>query len=361
MRQPYMSIGLEMRNRAGAFVVIASLLLPISPVAAADRVSEQRSRVKAAQDRLDSLTAQLSRLLGEANSLDQALTSASVSVAITRIRVGAASRKAEESKQIMSERAREAYKRGSLGQIQFLFGVRTFGQFLSFAKNLGVTFEQDAAAYKRLTETAAAIEAGRTSIEDDKRELTVAAQRLEEVREEIQATFEEQQQFLASSKTELAALEAARRKAELAARSSVRSGVSPAVEARRTARQRVLDERLAALLAWITPARLRSTGVVTTGLSSWYGPGFDGRRSSSGATYHQGQMTAASLVLPFGTLLKVDFAGKSVVVVVTDRGPYIPGRVLDLSAGAAQALGLSGVKQVRMEIMTPSEPAPPFP
>lgn len=356
-----MSIGLKMRIRAGAFVVVAALLLSLSPATAADRVSEQRSRVKAAQDRLDSLTAQLSTLLGEVNSLDQALTSASASLAITRLRVDAATRKAEESRQTISERAREAYKRGSLGQIQFLLGVRTFGQFLSFTKNLGITFEQDAAAYKRLTEAAAAIEAGRTSIEEDKRELTVAAKRLEAVREEIQATFDEQQRFLASAKSELAALEAARRRAEQAASSNVRSGVSAAVEARRTARQRVLDERLAALLAWITPARLRSTGVVTTGPSSWYGPGFDGRRSSSGATYHQEQMTAASLVLPFGTLLKVDFAGKSVVVVITDRGPYIPGRVLDLSAGAAQALGLSGVKQVRLEIMTTAEPAPPFP
>lgn len=356
-----MSIGLRMRIRVGAVVVVAALLLSLSPAMAADRVSEQRSRVKAAQDRLDSLTAQLSTLLGERNALDQSLTSASVNVAVTRIRVDAATRKAEESRQAMSERAREAYKRGSLGQIQFLLGVRTFGQFLSFAKNLAITFEQDAAAYKRFTEAAVAIEAGRTSIEEDKRELTVATKRLETVREEIQVTFDEQQQFLASSKAELAALEAARRRAELAARPSVRSGVSSAVEARRTARQRVLDERLAALLAWTTPARLRSTGIVTTGLSSWYGPGFDGRRSSSGATYHQEQMTAASLVLPFGTLLKVDFAGKSVVVVVTDRGPYIPGRVLDLSAGAAQALALSGVKQVRMEIMTPAEPAPPFP
>jgi len=342
------------------FVVVA-LVFSTAPAAAVDRVAEQRSRVKAAQGRLDSLTARLTALLGEANSLDQALTSASVNVAVTRLRVQAATRKAEESKRAISARAREAYKRGSLGQIQFLFGVRTFAQFLSFAKTLGVTFEQDAATYKRLTEAASAIEAGRTGVEENKQELTAATKRLEAVRDEIQKALGEQQEFLAGAQSELAALEAARRKAELAARSVVRSGVSPAVEARRTARQRVLDERLAALLAWITPARLRSTGVVTTGMSSWYGPGFDGRRSSSGATYHQEQMTAASLVLPFGTLLKVDFAGKSVVVVITDRGPYIPGRVLDLSAGAAQALGLSGVKQVRMEIMTPAEPAPPFP
>jgi rare lipoprotein A len=72
-------------------------------------------------------------------------------------------------------------------------------------------------------------------------------------------------------------------------------------------------------------------------------------------------MTAASLSLPLGTILKVTFGGKAAVVVITDRGPYVEGRVLDLSQAAARAVGLRGVGEVRMEILLPNEPAPPFP
>ncbi len=129
------------------------------------------------------------------------------------------------------------------------------------------------------------------------------------------------------------------------------------------------DQRLAALLSWYSPAtggagfmpsKLGPTGVVTTGDASWYGPGFDGCRSASGATYRASQLTAASISLPLGTLLKVTSGGRAVVVVITDRGPYAHGRVLDLSQAAAQAIGV-GAGSVSMEILLPTEPAPPFP
>jgi rare lipoprotein A len=109
------------------------------------------------------------------------------------------------------------------------------------------------------------------------------------------------------------------------------------------------------------PNGLQSSEVTMTGQASWYGPGFDGRRASSGATFRQDQFTAASLVLPFGTFLKVTRRGRAAVVVVTDRGPYVPGRVLDLSLSAAQAIGLSGVDTVQMEILVPAGAPPQFP
>ena len=129
------------------------------------------------------------------------------------------------------------------------------------------------------------------------------------------------------------------------------------------------DQRLAALLNWISPAtggaglmpsKLGPTGVVTNGDASWYGPGFDGCRSASSATFKAAQLTGASISLPLGTILKVTRGGRAVVVVITDRGPYAHGRVLDLSQAAAQAIGL-GAGAVSMEILLPTEPAPPFP
>jgi len=84
-------------------------------------------------------------------------------------------------------------------------------------------------------------------------------------------------------------------------------------------------------------------------ISSWYGPGFNGNLTASGSRYNQNGLTAAHKTLPFGTRLKVCFK-RCAVVTVNDRGPYIYGRELDLSKGAADAIGLtaSGVGRVQV-------------
>lgn len=90
-------------------------------------------------------------------------------------------------------------------------------------------------------------------------------------------------------------------------------------------------------------------------LASWYGPGFDGNRTASGERYNQWGYTAAHRSLPFGTRVRVTNLrnGRSVVVRVNDDGPHIPGRVIDLSRGAAERIGMvsSGVAPVRLEVL----------
>ncbi len=84
-----------------------------------------------------------------------------------------------------------------------------------------------------------------------------------------------------------------------------------------------------------------SSGRSFSGMASYYG-NESGSRTASGQRFNQNAMTAAHRTLPFGTRLKVTHAGRSVVVTVNDRGPFIRGRVLDLSTGAARAVGLTG-------------------
>ena len=78
-----------------------------------------------------------------------------------------------------------------------------------------------------------------------------------------------------------------------------------------------------------------------SGMASYYG-NEAGSRTASGQRFNQNAMTAAHRSLPFGTRLKVTHGSRSVVVTVNDRGPFIRGRVLDLSTGAARAIGLTG-------------------
>ena len=76
-------------------------------------------------------------------------------------------------------------------------------------------------------------------------------------------------------------------------------------------------------------------------LASWYGPGFHGRTTANGESYNMYGHTAAHKTLPFGTKLRVCYQG-CVDVRINDRGPFIGGRELDLSQGAARSIGLDG-------------------
>lgn len=89
-----------------------------------------------------------------------------------------------------------------------------------------------------------------------------------------------------------------------------------------------------------------------SGMASYYG-NESGSRTASGQRMNANAMTAAHRTLPFGTKLRVTHGGRSVVVTINDRGPFIRGRVLDLSTGAARAIGLTsrGVGRVVAEVM----------
>jgi rare lipoprotein A len=97
-----------------------------------------------------------------------------------------------------------------------------------------------------------------------------------------------------------------------------------------------------------------------TGKASWYGPPYHNRRGSNGEVYNMHAMTAAHRTLPLGTIVKVTNlkTGHTALVRITDRGPFIPGRVLDLSLAAARRLDVyvPGIADVKVEVM--QTPAP---
>lgn len=107
-----------------------------------------------------------------------------------------------------------------------------------------------------------------------------------------------------------------------------------------------------ALSAALAPAALADT---QSGAASWYGPGFDGRQTASGERFDMQALTAAHRSLPFGTQVRVtnQANGESVVVRINDRGPFHGNRVIDLSRGAAEKIGLvsAGVGRVTMEVV----------
>ncbi|MCU0607054.1 MAG: septal ring lytic transglycosylase RlpA family protein [Candidatus Edwardsbacteria bacterium] len=91
-----------------------------------------------------------------------------------------------------------------------------------------------------------------------------------------------------------------------------------------------------------------------TGLASYYGKEFHGRRTASGEPFDMDALTAAHRTLPFGTVVRVTNVknGKSVKVRINDRGPFIAGRIIDLSYAAAKSIGMLAVGQVRIDIIS---------
>src|ERR1700728_3786607 len=100
------------------------------------------------------------------------------------------------------------------------------------------------------------------------------------------------------------------------------------------------------------------------GTASWYGQIFDGKPTASGEPYDMYDMTAAHLKLPMGSYVRVTNLrnGRAVVVRVNDRGPIVPGRIIDLSYGAAQALQFKqrGLQRVRLDLVNPRDLKPDY-
>ena len=96
-----------------------------------------------------------------------------------------------------------------------------------------------------------------------------------------------------------------------------------------------------------------AAGFTETGTASWYGPGFHGKTTSNGERYNQNSMTAAHKLLPFDTKLRVTNLenGRSVIVRINDRGPFVGSRIIDLSRAAARQLNMLGPGTARVRIV----------
>jgi rare lipoprotein A len=125
-----------------------------------------------------------------------------------------------------------------------------------------------------------------------------------------------------------------------------------------------ISEATAAPVSSVQAPEIRQQVVKTkpyqVGTASWYGQIFQGKTTASGEPYEMYDMTAAHLTLPMGSYVKVTNLrnGRAVVVRVNDRGPIVPGRIIDLSYGAAQALQFKarGLQRVRLDLVNPSNP-----
>ncbi len=244
----------------------------------------------------------------------------------------------------------DIYKSSMADPMTVLLSAESMSDFYSRLLMLTRIAMRDRRMYEEATVAAAAAEYHAAYLEDLKAQ-DVALRQLQRLRgDELEKALAEQSTLVERLTEEAKRLLEARRRANLSTRKQWRESSIPLEDA--IAKVPGVVEPYTDLVYLVSeyhPRRYRSLGREEYALCSWYGNEFHGRPTASGQIYNQNDFTCASRTLPFGTRLALTRGERRIVVVVTDRGPFIAGRDLDLSRAAAQALGFSGLATVHVE------------
>jgi len=249
----------------------------------------------------------------------------------------------------LNERLVSLYKNGDIGFLEVLLNIRDFEDFLIRIDYIVRINESTQTLINKFQKENQQTIAVKNELEQAKAEsLCIKNEKLEKI-SQLEVKLAKQKRLMESltsrEKNRLGA-SAPQKKPEKANNSApngtntnvVRCTVSP-----------YLNETIYTTARM--PQSYSATGVKFSGVASWYGNEFHGRSTASGEIFNENDFTCASRTLPFGTYLKVSYRGRHIVVRVNDRGPYVNGRILDLSKAAARALGVSGIGNVSAEII----------
>jgi peptidoglycan hydrolase CwlO-like protein len=334
-------IRLPLSLRVLAIVALVGVAgLAVVPARATD-LDELRARAQAVADEVTALEHRLARLEDEEARLGSEIEEANTDIGVLELEIHDTQLALSAAEERVAERAREAYKSATTGaELEMMLSTNDLSQILTLAKASSNAAESDDEVLTELITARARAESAQGDVDERKQTLLAAQARVAAIGDEMETAIDERHATLARLTDEIDELERQAR-----------------IEARRLARQAAAAPPAFADLVGAggpapgIPKGFASTGVSFEGIASWYGPGFEGNPTASGQIFDSSLFTAASRDLPLGTWLHVTHAGRGVVVLVNDRGPYIDDRVLDLSRAAAESLGISGLGWVRAEIV----------
>ena len=329
---------------------LLALLLPSSvgraeprPVTSADlpRLTSELARVT---DRVEVLTAELDR----ATALDGGL----------RVAFDRADMERQEAQAVLDARARQVYMAAATVPLSAWVQrvASPDAQYLARQGN-EAALRVDQALLDDIRTRSAELAALQRQANAFRSRLLRKAKPLLEAQEQAR-------QLLAQAEALAAAEQSAALQAQLAAQRKRLDDASEAATLALTpgqqSRARKALEREAPVLALVEaagsgyPQGYGPTGEVLRGGASWYGPGFVGNPTASGAPYDPERLTCAHKTLPLGTVVRVSRVGLAVSCLVNDRGPYVDGRIIDLSRAGSRALGFDGVATVTVEVLAPT-------
>ena len=331
--------------------VLAAVLLLGAPAwaqtidAALEERSEARSRLQAVSGELAPLAKRYERIqaragLAAARLVDALLVQSELQAEAARARA------------LLDGRADAIYRAGPAAFMDVLLGSTGPGDFLArqelVERALGEGVEDAAAALEAKEDAGDLVR----ELEDARAELVRHQTRLSEIRYVMELRLAEARSNVEAADMRIAELE--RQESILFDAAQLEQHYLELIE---------VDGELAELLEMLGPTGgrgceippgLETTGQVFAGESSFYGEEFAGNPTAIGHVFNPALFTAAHRTLPLPSFLHVRYGDRCATVLVNDRGPYIDGRILDLSEGAAMYLGLPGVGDVRCEILKPA-------
>jgi rare lipoprotein A len=311
---------------ATAVLVVAGLVASASTQSAgAADLATVRARAQRVADEVTNLERRAERLDARKSELDDRIITLSGEIGGLESKINDIERRLADARDLYIERAVEAYKSGTSGtRLDMLLAAETMSEFIAVAEINSVAATIDLKRLQELEDARYEIEGAQAELDRRKQEELQARARVEALGAELDSTLDARRASLRALAAEVKELEAqVRRDAQIPASNGYRPS--------------------SAIATRDIPPGYVSTGVTFGGVASWYGPGFAGNLTANGEVYDPMGLTAASKELPFNTLLFVKYQGRGVVVRINDRGPYVGDRIIDLSQGAAQTIGMSGI------------------
>jgi rare lipoprotein A (peptidoglycan hydrolase) len=341
--------------RSTALLMAAALLgaaVPATAQTVEDRLEEARRQEDAAEREgalaragLDELAARYAEVQAAADRAAARLIDAYLQESTLQAQVA-------RSRALLDGRADAIYRAGPAAFLDVMLGSEDPGDFLARQQLVEHALSSDvrqAALALEVQEESLGI---RRQLERHRAELVARQQELIEIRTVMEIRLAKAQAEAAEAGTRVLALAEQQRQL-----------LQAAEEEQRYSNLIQVDGELGKLLELLGPTggrgctippELASTGHGFTGEASFYGEEFAGDPTAIGHIFNPELFTAAHRTLPLPSFLHVRYGDRCATVLVNDRGPYVDGRVLDLSEGAARYLGLPGVGIVRAEILAPA-------
>jgi rare lipoprotein A (peptidoglycan hydrolase) len=319
--------GLSLARVITATAMVAGLIASISSQSAgAEDLETVKARAQSVADEVTELERRAQGMEKRKAELDGRIVDLSGEIGALESKVGDIGRELADAQDIYIERAIEAYKSGAAGtELDALLAAETMSEFISVAEINSVATSVDLQRLQELERSRAEIEEAQTELDGRKQEQIEARAEIEVLGAELRTTLDDRRASLRQLAADVRELEQQVRRDAQITQPTATQPPSSAIATRDI------------------PDGYVSTGVSFGGVASWYGPGFEGNLTANGEIYDPMGLTAASKELPFNTLLFVKFQGRGVVVRINDRGPYVGDRIIDLSQGAAETVGMSGI------------------
>lgn len=350
-----------MRSKATALALIplAAGLLAASPARAdvGQKLARARQQHRVALERVQGLEDQLDVLLRRYADIERKAGHAAIRLLDRSRAVDDADAAVAEARGRMEDRVRTAYELGPGSMIQAFLSAETFADLSVAHEYTARTLSFDVDVLDRLRRAEAVLLERQRAAERADRRLVSQRKNLHRLLADMRATLNRARRIADRFGLVIQRLEEQQAAIDEAAARQAGLGLLGlgATGADQTALLALLGPTGGRTCD--TPAGLTDTGQSFSGDASWYGWDFAGQTTANGAIFDPRLFTAANRWLPFGTFLKVHYGGRCAIVLVNDRGPYVDGRVIDLSMAAAQYLGI-GVSYVTADVLVPTDGIP---